>query len=67
MKKRQRALPITVKEIQIMRALTAPLHELLEFEEVRSLLKKPGKAAALTGCVESQKLHMVYGLSDGFK
>lgn len=50
-----------------MRALTAPLHELLEFEEVRSLLKKPGKAAALTGCVESQKLHMVYGLSDGFK
>lgn len=50
-----------------MKALTAPLHELLEFEEVRSLLKKPGKAAALSGCVESQKLHMVYGLSDGFK
>ena len=23
--------------------------------------------AALTGCVDSQKLHMVYGLSDGFK
>lgn len=22
---------------------------------------------ALTGCVESQKLHMVYGLGDGFK
>ncbi|MGN0376664.1 MAG: transcription-repair coupling factor [Suilimivivens sp.] len=50
-----------------MKALTAPLHELGEFEEVTALLKKPGKTAALTGCVESQKLHMVYGLSDGFK
>ncbi|MGN1180936.1 MAG: transcription-repair coupling factor [Suilimivivens sp.] len=50
-----------------MKALTAPLHELGEFEEVRNLLKKPGKSAALTGCVESQKLHMIYGLADGFK
>ena len=50
-----------------MRTLTAPLHELGEFEEIVSLLKKPGKAAALTGCVESQKLHMVYGLGDGYK
>ena len=50
-----------------MRALTAPLHELIEFEEVRSLLEKSGKTVALTGCVESQKLHMVYGLGDGFK
>ncbi len=49
-----------------MRALTEPLYELGEFEEIRSLLKKPGKTAALTGCVESQKLHMIYGLSDGF-
>ncbi len=50
-----------------MRALTAPLYELGEFEEIKNLLKKPGKMAALTGCVESQKLHMVYGLSDGYK
>lgn len=50
-----------------MKALTAPLHELGEFEEIKALIKKPGKTAALTGCVESQKLHMAYGLSDGFK
>lgn len=50
-----------------MKALMAPLHELGEFEEIAALLKKPGKAAVLTGCVESQKLHMVYGLSDGYK
>ena len=48
-----------------MRTFTAPLYELGEFEEIRKLLKKPG-AAALTGCVDSQKLHMIYGLSDGF-
>ena len=50
-----------------MRALTAPLYELSEFEEIRKLLKKPGKYAALTGCVESQKLHMAYGLSEGLR
>ncbi len=49
-----------------MRTFTAPLYELGEFEEIRKLLKKPG-AVALTGCVDSQKMHMVYGLSDGFK
>ena len=50
-----------------MRTFTAPLCELGEFEEITKLLKKPDAAAALTGCVDSQKLHMVYGLSDGFK
>ncbi len=48
-----------------MQALLTPLHELAEFEEIKELLKK-GQSAALTGCVESQKLHMIYGLSDGF-
>ena len=38
-----------------------------EFEEIKALLRKPGKSAALTGCVESQKLHMVYGLGGGFQ
>ena len=50
-----------------MKTLTAPLHELGEFEEITALLKKPGKCVALTGCVESQKLHMVYGLSEGYQ
>lgn len=50
-----------------MRALAAPLHELGEFEEISAFLKKPGRSAALSGCVESQKLHMVYGLGDGYQ
>ena len=50
-----------------MRTFTAPLHELGEFEEITKLLKKPQTAVALTGCVDSQKMHMIYGLSDGLK
>ncbi len=50
-----------------MKALLSPLDELGEFEEIKALLRKPGKSAALTGCVESQKLHMMYGLGDGYR
>lgn len=47
-----------------MRALTAPLSELSELNEIRDILKKPGKSVALSGCVESQKMHLAYGLSE---
>lgn len=50
-----------------MRALTAPLYEMAEYEQIKAGLKKADASIGLTGCVESQKLHMVYGLSDGFK
>ena len=50
-----------------MRALRAPLAELGEYEDLKALLKKPGKCVALSGCVESQKLHMADGLSEGYK
>ncbi len=50
-----------------MRALSAPLYELGEFEEIKKQLSRKSTCVALTGCVESQKLHMIYGLSDGFK
>ncbi len=50
-----------------MRALTAPLEEMGEFLEIRDRLQKDRTAVALTGCVESQKLHMTYGLGGGFK
>lgn len=49
-----------------MRVLTAPLEELGEFEEIKKKLQKDTVCAALTGCVESQKLHMVYGLGGDF-
>ena len=50
-----------------MNAITAPLRELAEFEEGQALLKKTGACVGFTGCVDSQKLHMAYGLSDGFR
>ncbi len=50
-----------------MRTLRTLLYELGEYEQLRCLLKKPGKTVALTGCVESQKLHMMDGLSEGYK
>ena len=64
-----------------MQALLAPLRELAEYEEIRKLVYGKGasgagkgaaqdfkgQSVALTGCVESQKLHMVYGLSEGFR
>ena len=49
-----------------MKSLTAPLGELAEFEEGQALLRKEKACVAFTGCVDSQKLHMAYGLSDGF-
>lgn len=50
-----------------MQALLSPLHELAEYEHLRETLRKHGGPIALTGCVDSQKLHMIYGLSDGFR
>ena len=49
-----------------MQALLAPLQELAEFSQIREAVRK-NNSVALTGCVDSQKLHMIYGLSDGFK
>lgn len=50
-----------------MRALLAPLSELGEYEEIRELLARGKASAALSGCADSQKLHMIYGLSEGFR
>lgn len=50
-----------------MRALLAPLSELGEYEEIRGLLARGETSAALSGCADSQKLHMIYGLSEGFR
>ena len=50
-----------------MQALLAPLKELAEYQETKDALKKGEGVISLTGCVDSQKLHMIYGLSDGLK
>ena len=49
-----------------MEALLDPLRELAEFEEAKAELKKNG-IIEINGCADSQKLHMSYGLSDGFQ
>ena len=46
--------------------MLAPLQELAEYDDLRKALKKNSGPISLTGCVDSQKLHMIYGLSDGF-
>ena len=46
-----------------MNTLLAPLWEISEFEEIQKQLDKENGCVALTGCIESQKLHMAYGLS----
>lgn len=50
-----------------MRALLAPLEELGEYEEIKKMLLKKQACVSLSGCVDSQKLHMIYGLGEGFR
>ena len=50
-----------------METLLAPLREMGEFDEIEKTLRKEHGIVALSGCMESQKLHMIYGLSSGFR
>jgi transcription-repair coupling factor (superfamily II helicase) len=50
-----------------MQALLAPLRELAEFGSLQETIQKQSGVIALSGCVDSQKLHMIYGLSDGLR
>ena len=49
-----------------MRVLLAPLEELGEYEGIKKALVK-NRAVMVSGCIDSEKLHMIYGLSDGFR
>ncbi len=50
-----------------MQALVAPLGELAEFGEMKDAIRKKRTPVSVTGCVDSQKLHLIYGLSEGVK
>ena len=50
-----------------MKVLSAPLWELAEFEEGKRLLDREKAKVAFSGLYDSQKLHMISGLSDGFE
>ena len=49
-----------------MKAFIAPLMELAEFETVQKKCKKENGILQFSGCVNSQKTHMMYALGDGF-
>ncbi|XCP86728.1 transcription-repair coupling factor [Roseburia hominis] len=48
-----------------MKALKTPLLELAEFEELQKQRQKKPGMLLVSGCVTSQKTHMIYALSDG--
>ena len=48
-----------------MQALIRPLNELAEFEEISRDIRKGAGMIRVCGCVNSQKTHMMYALSDG--
>ena len=50
-----------------MQALLAPLSDLAEYGQIREDILKGRTPVALSGCVDSQKLHMIYGLSQGLR
>jgi transcription-repair coupling factor (superfamily II helicase) len=46
-----------------MKKFTEPLRQLPEYEELRSRMKRTKGILSLTGCIEAQKAHILYGLS----
>lgn len=51
----------------MMQAMLAPLNELADYEEIKKTRKNETGMIRITGCAGSQKTHLMYGLSDGFK
>ena len=49
-----------------MRAFTEPLHELSGFEEMTKEAQKTG-LITISGCIDAQKSHMIYGIGNGRK
>ena len=50
-----------------MQAFLAPLNELADYQEIRKERKKEAGFVQISGCVNSQKTHLMYALSDGFE
>ena len=50
-----------------MQVFMQPLEQLGEFDEIRSRLVKNRGVLQISGCVESQKAHMMYGLFEALK
>lgn len=49
-----------------MRTFTNPLKELKEFNEIKDNLKLKNTPVQITGCIDSQKCHLIYGLGEEY-
>ncbi len=50
-----------------MKTFTAPLMELKEFIDIRDNIKSKTLPVQVTGCIDSQKCHLIHGLGEDFK
>ena len=50
-----------------MKAFLEPLKELGQYEEITEYFQDPSGTIGLTGCVDSQKLNLIYGISQGLR
>jgi transcription-repair coupling factor (superfamily II helicase) len=49
-----------------LKTFTAPLKELKEFNDIQDNLKLKNTPVQITGCIDSQKCHLISGLSEGY-
>ncbi len=49
-----------------MNTILAPLRELGDYDGIMKALDNDGGKASISGCVDSQKIHMIYGTDKGF-
>ena len=50
-----------------MNILTKPLEELADFDKIQDTLKKDAACVHISGCSDSQKIHISEGISDGLR
>lgn len=50
-----------------MNTFLEPLRELKEFNDIKDLLRKKNVPLQLTGCIDSQKCHVMYGLGNEYR
>ncbi|HKL80216.1 MAG TPA: hypothetical protein VJ888_07245, partial [Mobilitalea sp.] len=50
----------------MLKTFTAPLMELKEFIDIRDNIKLKNLPVQVTGCIDSQKCHLIYGLGEDF-
>lgn len=49
-----------------MKTFTSPLKELKEFNDIKDNLKLKNTPVQVTGCIDSQKCHLISGLGEGY-